>query len=74
MRSGGSIGFDEGRFPVTVLVDLCNEWNCFVELIHSTFLCPRTGYRTTKLFLPNGSRHFWSRRAYRLGYGRGTGR
>lgn len=95
---GGSIGFDEGRFPVTVLVDLCNEWNCFVELIHSTrdvwededrtvfdrvqltrtqptfgghrwwFLCPRTGYRTTKLFLPNGSRHFWSRRAYRLGY------
>jgi hypothetical protein len=32
------------------------------------FLCPRTGWRTTKLFLPNGGWHFWSRQAYRLGY------
>ena len=32
------------------------------------FLCPRTGRRTTKLFLPNGGWHFWSRQAYRLGY------
>ena len=32
------------------------------------FLCPRTGRRTTKLFLPNGGWHFWSRRAYGLGY------
>jgi|SRR5271170_5400605 len=32
------------------------------------FQCPRTGRRATKLFLPNGGRHFWSRRAYRLGY------
>ena len=32
------------------------------------FLCPKSGYRATKLFLPNGGRHFWSRRAYRLGY------
>ena len=96
-RHGGQIAFDEGRFPVLVIVDLRNEWNCFIELIHSTrdregenrtvfgkvqltrtqptfgghrwwFLCPRTGYRTTKLFPPNGGRHFWSRRAYRLGY------
>jgi hypothetical protein len=95
---GGSIPFDEGRFTVTVLVDLRNERNCIVELIHPTrdvwedeagtvfdkvqltrtqppfgghrwwFLCPRTGHRTTKLFLPNGGRHFWSRRAYGLGY------
>lgn len=28
----------------------------------------RTGRRTTKLFLPNGGRHFWSRQAYCLGY------
>jgi len=32
------------------------------------FQCPRTGRRTTKLFLPNGGRHFWSRQAYGLGY------
>jgi hypothetical protein len=32
------------------------------------FLCPRTGRRTTRLFLPNGGWHFWSRQAYRLGY------
>jgi hypothetical protein len=32
------------------------------------FLCPRTGRRTTKLFLPNGGSHFWSRQAYGLGY------
>jgi hypothetical protein len=32
------------------------------------FQCPRTGRRTTRLFLPNGGRHFWSRQAYRLGY------
>jgi hypothetical protein len=80
-----------------VFVDLRNEWNCFVELIHPTrdhreddrivtgkvqltrteptfgghrwwFLCPRTGRRTTKLLLPNGGWHFWSRQAYGLGY------
>jgi hypothetical protein len=32
------------------------------------FLCSRTGRRTTKLFLPNGGWHFWSREAYALGY------
>src|SRR5689334_6237500 len=32
------------------------------------FVCPRTGRRTPKLFLPNGGWHFWSRHAYRLGY------
>lgn len=32
------------------------------------FVCPQTGRRTTKLFLPNGGWHFWSRQAYRLGY------
>jgi hypothetical protein len=32
------------------------------------FVCPRTGRRTTKLFLPLGGWHFWSRQAYRLGY------
>jgi hypothetical protein len=32
------------------------------------FLCPRTARRTTRLFLPNGGWHFWSRRGYGLGY------
>lgn len=32
------------------------------------FLCPRTARPTTKLFLPNGGWHFWSRQAYSLGY------
>jgi len=92
-RHGEKIAFDEGGFPVLVIVDLRNERNCFIELIHSTrdresenrtvfgqvqltrtqptfgghrwwFLCPRSGCRTTKLFLPNSGRHFWSRRAY----------
>ena len=31
-------------------------------------VCPRTGRRTTKLLLPNGGWHFWSRQAYGLGY------
>jgi hypothetical protein len=32
------------------------------------FLCPRMYRKTTKLFLPNGGWHFWSRDAYGLGY------
>jgi hypothetical protein len=32
------------------------------------FQCPRTGRRATKLFLPNGGQHFWSRAGYGLGY------
>src|SRR5215472_7314727 len=32
------------------------------------FICPRTADRTSKLFLPRGGWHFWSRKAYRLGY------
>jgi hypothetical protein len=32
------------------------------------FLCPRTAHQTTRLFLPNGGWHFWSRQAYGLGY------
>ena len=32
------------------------------------FQCPRTGRRATKLFLPNGGLHFWSRAGYDLGY------
>jgi len=32
------------------------------------FVCPRTGRRVAKLFLPNGGWHFWSRQAYDLGY------
>jgi hypothetical protein len=32
------------------------------------FQCPRTRRRTTKLFLPNGGWHFWSRQAHDLGY------
>jgi hypothetical protein len=32
------------------------------------FLCPRTGCRTTKLFLPRGGWHFLSRQAYGLTY------
>jgi len=32
------------------------------------FICPRTGRRATRLFLPNGGWHFWSRQAYGLGY------
>jgi hypothetical protein len=33
------------------------------------FICPRSNRRVRKLHLPLGGRHFWSRRAYRLGYG-----
>jgi hypothetical protein len=38
------------------------------------FLCPRSGRRVRKLYLPLGGRHFWSRRAYVLAYAsqRGT--
>lgn len=32
------------------------------------FLCPRTACRTTKLLLPRGGWHFWSRQAYGLRY------
>jgi hypothetical protein len=32
------------------------------------FRCPRTGGRVSKLYLPRGGWHFWSRAAYRLGY------
>ena len=32
------------------------------------FVCPRTNRVVRKLYLPLGGRHFWSRRAYRLGY------
>jgi hypothetical protein len=32
------------------------------------FLCPRTGRRSAKLYLPNGGRRFWSRGAYGLAY------
>jgi hypothetical protein len=32
------------------------------------FLCPRTSRKSTKLYLPNGGWHFWSRQAYGLGY------
>jgi hypothetical protein len=32
------------------------------------FVCPRTGRKVVKLFLPNGGWHFWSREAYGLGY------
>jgi hypothetical protein len=32
------------------------------------FVCPRTGRRTSKLFLPEGGWHFWSRQAYDLRY------
>jgi hypothetical protein len=31
-------------------------------------VCPRENRRVRKLYLPLGGRHFWSRRAYRLGY------
>jgi hypothetical protein len=32
------------------------------------FLCPRSGRRVSKLYLPLGGFHFWSRRAYALAY------
>jgi hypothetical protein len=32
------------------------------------FQCPRTYRKTSKLYLPNGGSHFWSRQAYGLGY------
>jgi hypothetical protein len=32
------------------------------------FVCPRTGRRCTKLFLPLGGHRFWSRQAWGLGY------
>jgi hypothetical protein len=37
-------------------------------LLRVTADSPRAGRRTTKLFLPNGGWHFWSRQAYGLGY------
>lgn len=33
------------------------------------FLCPATGRRTQKLYLPRGGANFLSRQAYKLGYG-----
>lgn len=30
--------------------------------------CPKSDLPVTKLYLPNGGIHFWSRQAYRLGY------
>lgn len=32
------------------------------------WICPRTGKRVVKLYLPNGGIHFWSREAYGLGF------
>src|SRR5262249_25498094 len=32
------------------------------------FKCPRSGRRCLRLYLPLGAHHFWSRRAYGLGY------
>jgi hypothetical protein len=32
------------------------------------FVCPRTARRRSKLFLPRGGWHFWSREAYGVGY------
>lgn len=32
------------------------------------WVCPRTGARVTKLYLPNGGLRFWSRQAYGLAY------
>jgi hypothetical protein len=32
------------------------------------FLCPRTGQRCTRLYLPRGGHRFWSRQAWQLGY------
>lgn len=32
------------------------------------FVCPRTGRRVAKLYLPRGGTYFWSRKANRLGY------
>jgi hypothetical protein len=58
-REGGRIV--TGRVQLTCTVPTyggCRWW----------FLCPRTARRTTKLFLPNGGWHFWSRQAYGLGY------
>jgi hypothetical protein len=89
--------FDEGKFPVAIMVDTSDSSDAFIELTHPTrdereggrivrdrvrliwtvptyggrrwwFQCPRTYRMTTKLFLPNGGWHFWSRQAYGLGY------
>src|SRR5690606_1492019 len=32
------------------------------------FVCPRSGRRVAKLYLPRGGTYFWSRKAYGLGY------
>jgi len=32
------------------------------------FLCPHSGRRVAKLYLPRGGTYFWSRKAFRLGY------
>jgi hypothetical protein len=49
----------------------------YVDLVHTRpyfggrrwwFLCPRSGRRVAKLYLPLGGFRFWSRRAYALAY------
>jgi hypothetical protein len=95
-RLSSIVHFGNG-FPVTMMIDISDPSDAFVNLVHQTrdqrqgdrvveerialvwtvptyggrrwwFLCPRTGRRTTKLFLPNGGWHFWSRQTYDLGY------
>ncbi len=58
-REGDSIVRDRIRLLWTVPTYGGRRW---------WFQCPRTGRRTTKLFLPNGGQHFWSRAGYGLGY------
>ena len=59
VREGDQVVRDRIRLTSTVPTYGGRRW---------WFRCPRTGRRTTQLYLPNGGWHFWSRHAYRLGY------
>lgn len=58
-REGNRIVADRVRLAWTIPSFSGRRW---------WFLCPKSALRTTKLFLPNGGWHFWSRQAYQLGY------
>jgi hypothetical protein len=58
-REGNRVVHDEIRLVWTVPTYGGRRW---------WFRCPRTYRKTTKLYLPNGGWHFWSRQAYGLGY------
>lgn len=58
---------EHGRFPLQQRISLTTAPTNFGGR-RWLFVCPRTGRRVTKLYLPNGGRFFAGRRAYGLDY------